>query len=142
MNNDKCKLYDAIREAKKEILRINAEEWKLMYEKRCGKSFIEFEEFIDQIAFCNLNISGENNREAIESFKEDLKYSVTDVWIPNVIRKMESCNMKQLFLPQQDMICAACACKGCPSIKEHLGYDCKECKNKMHHSGYEGYCDE
>ena len=39
------------------------------------------------------------------------------------------------------MICEACACKDCPSMKEYLHSSCAECK-KDFYKMYAGYCGE
>ena len=67
---------------------------------------------------------------------------ITDILISGILDICKKFGITQFGTKVPKMICEACACKGCPYLKEHLGYDCQTCRKEMHFSGYEGYCDE
>lgn len=60
--------------------------------------------------------------------------------IMNVLDLADIYNLKNRMFVRK-MICEACACQGCPSMKEHLRHTCDDCR-KVGYRMYEGYCDE
>lgn len=126
---DYTELTALIRRCKCQQHYIAADAWEKMYKDRCGEFFIPLFEL-----------------------QREILYSLTDeeldrvVWTPAPVlidilqllhEKYPWPKPKRLY----DMACAACACLGCPYLKQHLGYTCEECK-KDGCTGYQGYCDE
>ena len=140
MNSRIESLLQTIENAKKEIIKIHAEQWEILYQDRCKEQFIDFEKFVDEIAFWN-DYDAEGKIADKTRFKEDCKINIYEPSIPAVLEIAETHGFKQLGTNIPKMICRACACQNCPSLKEHLGYTCVDCK-KDGYAGYNGYCDE
>ena len=133
-------LFQTIKNAKTVITKINGEKWKEIYYIRCKEHFIDFEKFINDLAFWNDHDANGNITDTTR-FKEDCMINIHEPSIPAILEIAKNYKFTQLGTSIPKMICKACACENCPSLKSHLGYTCKDCKNNGY-EGYNGYCDE
>lgn len=112
--------------------------WELVYKHRCPENYVPWSELLKDIIFWN----HEPGSPTSDDFREHCIYNIPSPTINDLFNAMDSFDYTQLGQKFPKMICEACACQNCPCLKEHLGYDCSECRNKKHFRGYEGYCDE
>lgn len=138
-------LHDRLHEVQTAIKEKHSEEWDSVYKRKCPNHYVSFEEFLDTLYLFN------DNKFSIK--KDEFLYSKSEIWIPNILRDLRNCEYdwnineytekSKFTVPPKlsNMICEACACQGCPSMKEHLGHTCKDCRIAMY-TKYEGYCDE
>lgn len=136
--DDFDELSDIIEDCKKKQRKILNRKWKLLYEERCPKYYIELEELAKGLDVKN------------HSYNITTKLTFISDWIySNVFNSSSICYILQflkghkLLLTKEIklMVCEACACKGCEYMKDHLGHTCDECRDD-YYTGYEGYCDE
>jgi hypothetical protein len=128
-----------IESAKERKLEILDKCWEDLYKKRCPKHFLSFSKILKEIEYKNW-LDEENLKNFTHFFRIE-KINESDTDISTV---MSIAHKYKLAIPESvsAMVCEACACNGCPYIKEHLGYTCEECRKRLSYTGYEGYCDE
>ena len=126
-----------IRHVKQRRVEILNAQWEELYKSRCEKEedFLSFSGFVKEIFFWSHNFGEESD------FKDKCN-ALDKPYIAYILDIADSMGYTKFGDKVPKMICSVCACHGCPSLKEHLGYDCHECSRKMHYGGYEGYCDE
>lgn len=138
-------LNDKIDELKAEKIKILEEIWFNLYEYRTKEKFLTLEQFIEAIRFWNY--PAETDQKKIAMFEFEEYYNIgkwTEYKAKNGFSDMLwYCHENDIRIPYDvaDMICKACACRGCPHHESHLGRSCSECR-KQGYTWYEGYCDE
>lgn len=137
---------DEIRELNKkakdlqaDIINVRNQMWEIWYKDRYPNHYMTFDKFVDQLVFENRIIDGPD----VDSFSDECLYLSTatpEMHIKAVLSLADAYNLKNMMFVSK-MICEACACQGCPHMKEHLGHTCDDCR-KVGYQMYEGYCDE
>lgn len=137
---------DKIRELNKkakdlqaDIINVRNQMWEIWYKDRCPNHYMTFDRFVDQLVFENRIIDGPD----VDSFRDECLYlstATSEMHIKAVLSLADMYNLKNRMFVSK-MICEACACQGCPHMKEHLGHTCGDCR-KVGYQMYEGYCDE
>lgn len=116
--------------------KIIGNEWERIYKERCPNHYLSLNDFVTKIDEANLI--------EVQEYEniEDMVYKYPANATINHI--MDEAKDKKLHIPKDvsDMICEACVCCECEYLKEHLGYNCDECKKHLFYTGYQGYCDE
>ena len=128
--SDLLDILPAVRERQKALLE---NQWRYYYKDRCGESFISLDDFLSEFDF-RIGF-----RESY--YTSRLPFGVEEAACIDEILHFAKDFNKSYSPKVKKMVCEACACNGCPYMKEHLGHTCKDCKMEGL-TMYEGYCDE
>lgn len=138
-------LNDKIDELKAEKIKILEKIWSDLYQDRTQDKFMTLEQFIDAVR--SWNYPAETDQKKIAMFEFEKYYNI-DEWTEYKAKNgffdmLLYCHDHGIRIPHNvaDMICKACACRGCPYHKSHLNRSCLECR-KLGYTYYEGFCDE
>lgn len=127
------KIIDCCKEQRMYII---DKEWENTYKEKCPTHYLPLRKFVEAIDL--ENYLSQPNYENIKD------WVYRDPGNASILYILGELKYRELSIPKSvsEMVCESCACCGCSMQKEHLGFDCEECKTKMTYTGYEGYCDE
>ena len=132
---------DIINDAQNQKIKILNNYWEKLYKNRCPKSYISLLEVINGI-FWESKYKYHNtlNIPPLDDFYT-IFYTI-DSYL-DISHILDICKYRNFKIDYEfsKMICEACACEGCPYMKEHLSCTCIDCK-KNFYTMYSDYCDE